>query len=137
MPSIADVPQFQEKWIAWWSDCQPKWRSIEAWPFPCDEGEDKDWARLNVTGVHGLFAFMMSLSWLAISASLDSHCTSLDVAVADLHWVIKKLIHFNSQSQVAQPKPIPALGSKFPSHAERGTGKRQVKPSQKASSYNR
>ena len=133
MPSIDDVSQFQEKWVAWWSNSQPKWRSIEVWPFPHDEGKDKDWARLNITGPHGLFAFVISASWWAASTNLDSHRTSLNAAVADLHWVIENLIHFNSQSQVTQSEATPVLGSKFPSHDSRGSGKRQIKPSLKAS----
>lgn len=132
IPIITDVPKFQGKWIDWWSSCQPKWRPVEAWLFPLDEGKDKDWERLNVTGPHGLFTIVMSTSWWAASASLDSQRASFDAAVADLHWVIKNLICINSQSRVTQSEAVPAPKNKFPGHSERESGKRQIKPSFKA-----
>ena len=133
MPSIEDVPKFQEKWISWWGSCQPKWRSIKTWPFPRDEGKEKDWTRLNVTGAHGLFGIVMSTSWWAASKDLDSHRASFDAAVTDLHWVIQNLIHFNSQVRATQSEAIPVLGNRFPGHTSRESGKRQVRPSYKAS----
>jgi hypothetical protein len=131
-PSITDARKFQTKWIAWWGNCQPKWRAVETWPFPRDEAEDEDWTRLNITGSHGLFAVVMSTSLWAASANLDPHRAPFDAAVADLHWVIENLIRFNSRSQVTQSEADPAPG-KFPGHRQRESGKRKVKPSFKAS----
>ena len=132
MPSIDNVSQFQADWKTWWCKCQPEWRRVEGWPLSRDEAKDKDWTRINCTGPHGLFAFVISASWWASSANLDSHHASLDAAIADLHWVIENLLHFNSRSQVTQSEAVPAHGTTFPGHANRESGKRKVKPSYKA-----
>lgn len=129
IPSLTDVQKFQQKWITWWVSCQPKWRSSGTWPYPHDDVEDRDWTRLNVTGPHGLFAVVVSTSWWA--AADEESRASFDAAVEDLHWVIKKLIHFNSGSQVAEPRPITTTETHFPGHGERNPGKRKVKPTAK------
>ena len=133
IPSIDKGEQFCEQWVTWWGSCQPKWRSVEAWPFPHDEANE-DWARLNVTGPHGLFAVVMSASWWAASPCLDSHCATFDTIVDDLHWVIGRLLHTNSQQQSTQSQPKAAPSSHFPGHGERDPGKRRIKPSSKACS---
>ena len=131
-PPVTDIQKFLGSWVIWWGNCQPKWRSTESWPFSRDNPEGKDWSRLNITGPHGLFAVMMSTSWLAASADLDPHRASFDAAIADLHWVIENLIRLNSQSQAANPELIPAPVKHFPGHGERDPGKRRIKPSSKA-----
>lgn len=131
VPSITNLQEFQEKWIAWWGSCQPRWRSAKTWPFPRDDAVEGDWAKLNVTGPHGLFAVVMSMSWWAASVNPDSHPATFIAAVTDLHWVIKKLILFSSKPQL-EVDTAPA--NKFPGHCERAPGKRQVRPSSKACS---
>ena len=131
-PAINNIQEFLESWVTWWGNCQPKWRSIESWPFSRDDSVGKDWSRLNITGPHSLFAVVMSTSWLAASAGLGPHRGSFDAAVADLHWVIENLIHFNSQSQAVEPKLDSAPVKHFPGHGERDVGKRRIKPSSKA-----
>lgn len=131
-PSITNVEGFVEKWITWWGSCQPKWRSTGTWPYPRDDAKDKDWARLNVTGMNGLFAIVMSTSWWAASVELDSHRAAFDSAVEDLHWVIENLNYFNSQALVAKTGPVDATaGDHFPGHGERDPGKRKIKPTPK------
>ena len=129
MPSITDVEEFQEKWIVWWGSCQPKWRSTGTWPYTRDDGEGKDWTRLNITGPFGLFAFVMSTSFWAASMSSDLDRGVFDAAVEDLHWVINHLIYFNSQLQVAEPEPTPPAD--LPDANNRGPGKRKVRPTLK------
>ena len=116
IPSVTNVQQFQEKWIAWWGSCQPNWRSVDTWPFSRDEADSRDWARLNVTGPHGLFPVVMSTSWWA-PASLGLHRAVFDAAVADLHWVIKHLISFSSQSPEGQLTADPSTRN-FPGHCQ-------------------
>ena len=101
------------------------------WPFSHDDTKDEDWTRLNITGPHGLFAVVMSTSWWASSTDLNNHCTVFNAAVADLHWVIKKLIPSSSGNQ---PEVDTGPVKKFPGHCERAPGKRRVKPTPKASS---
>lgn len=125
IPSITDVQQFQEKWITWWGSCQPKWRAVETWPFSRDGAEDKDWARLNVTGPHGLFAIVMSTSWWAASTNQGSHSPVFDAAVTDLRWVIEQLTENRLGTGMGQ-------ANKFPGHGNRAPGKRQIKPSSKS-----
>ena len=132
VPSITDVEQFRDQWITWWGSCQPKWRSVKPWPFPRDNAEGKDWARLNVTGPHGLFAVVMSASWWAASVDSNPHLAALDAAIADLHWVIGNLIYFSSQLKAIGPELKATPASHFPGHGERDTGKRKIKPSSKA-----
>jgi len=131
MPSIVNAQQFSQKWITWWGSCQPKWRSTGTWPYPRGDAKDKDWARLNVSGPHGLFAVVVSASWLVASADMDSHGV-FDAVVEDLHWVIENLIYFNSQSQQATGSgPGVTAAVHFPGHGERDPGKRKIKPTPK------
>jgi hypothetical protein len=97
---ITDIQQFQEKWIIWWASCQAKWRVTEKWPYPHEDADGKDWARLNITGPSGLFAIVVSTSWWAASVESDSQGEVFSAAVKDLHWAINSLIHFNSRLQV-------------------------------------
>lgn len=131
-PVIADVLKFQENWTTWWGGCQPKWRATKSWPFPHGDMEGGDWARLNVTGPHGLFAVVISTSWWATSPGLGPHRAAYDAAIADLHWVIKRLLDYNSRLQGTRPEPAGAAAAHFPGHGERGVGKRKIKPSSKA-----
>ena len=134
LPSITNVQEFGEKWITWWGNCQPKWRSTDTWPYPRSDAKDKDWARLNVTGTSGLFAIIMSTSWWAASVGLGSHCAVFDSAVEDLRWVIENLDHFNSQLPVARAGQVDASeADHFPGHGARDPGKRKIKPTPKVS----
>ena len=136
-PTITDVQKFSEEWIAWWGNCQPKWRSTETWPYPRDDAKDRDWSRLNVTGTSGLFAVVMSTSWWAASAGLGPHREAFDSAVEDLSWVIENLNHFNSQLPIARIGQVNASeGDHFPGHGERDPGKRKIKPTPKVSNRN-
>ena len=74
----------------------------------------------------------MSTSWWAASASLDPYRTAFDAAIADLHWVIERLLHINSQLTTAEPTLEAAPGNRFPGHGDRNPGKRKIKPSYKA-----
>ena len=132
VPVITKVPEFCDKWVSWWGGCQPKWRSVDSWPFPREDAKDEDWDRMNVTGPHGPFAVVMSTSWWAASANLDPHRGAFEDAVADLHWVIENLLHFNSRLQVTRPALKVTPASHFPGHGERDVGKRKIKPSSKA-----
>ena len=132
VPVITKVPEFHDKWVSWWGNCQPKWRLVSSWPFPCTDAKDGDWTRLNITGSHGLFAVVMSTSWWAASEALDLDRTGFDAAVADLHWAIENLLHFNSRSQVTRPESKAAPANHFPGHGERDAGKCKIKPSSKA-----
>jgi len=134
IPSIPDAEEFHQRWVAWWQSCQPKWRSAGTWPYARDNARGKDWARLNVTGPHGLFAVVMSASWWADSMDLGSLRDVFSAAVDDLHWVIENLVDFNSQSHGTQSGPVIAPLNRFPGHGEREVGKRLVKPSYKVSS---
>jgi len=133
-PSITDVQKFSEAWIAWWGNCQPKWRSTETWPYPRDDAKEKDWARLNVTGTSGLFAVVMSTSWWAAAAGSGSHRGELDSAIEDLCWVIENLLHFNSRLPVVGTGRVDAPeADHFPGHGARDPGKRKIKPTPKVS----
>ena len=131
VPSITNIQQFHEKWLAWWRSCQPKWRSTKVWPYSWDNAEGRDWARLNVTGPSGLFSFVISTSWWAATMGSDSHRGGFSSAVEDLRWVVENLISFNSQLQVAAGNTAPV--DHFPGHGGRDPGKRKVKPTPKAS----
>ena len=106
IPSITNVEEYHQRWIAWWGSCQPKWRSIETWPYARDDAKSKDWARLNVTGPHGLFAIVVSASWWAGSMESDHLRTALSATIDDLRWVIENLIYFNAQSQATKPASL-------------------------------
>lgn len=101
------------------------------WPFPCGDAKEKDWARLNVSGPHGLFAVVMSTSWWAASPGLDSHRAAFDAAVTDLRWVMEHLAFFSASKPASQLDVNKGPANKFPGHCERAPGKRQVKPSLK------
>ena len=131
VPSIADVEQFNKEWLIWWGSCQPKWRPTETWPYPRDDAKAKDWARLDVSGPHGLFAFIMSTAWWATSADSDLHREAFGAVVEDIHWVIENLIYFNSRLQVTGPEPTAAVETRFPGHGDREPGKRKIKPTPK------
>lgn len=132
IPLIQDVQQFGKSWVDWWGSCQPKWRSVAEWPFPRDD-TNGDWDRLNVTGLHGLFPVVMSTSWWAASADLDPHRAAFDTAVADLHWVIGRLLSLNQQTTQREPIVVSVVPvNHFPGHGEREPGKRRIRPSSKA-----
>ena len=135
VPTITDIQGFRDNWVDWWRSCQPKWRLVEPWPFPHDDAKGEDWARLNITGPHGLFAVVISTSWWATSTNSDSHRTAFDAAVTDLQWVIENLAHYNSRLQQTGAEPNTAPAIHFPGHRERDAGKRKIKPSSKAYGY--
>jgi hypothetical protein len=132
-PSIEDPEEFHQRWLAWWQSCQPKWRSTETWPYLHDGPKGKDWSRLNITGPHGLFAVVMSASWWANSMGSDASHNPFSAAVEDLQWVIENLVEFNLQSPGTRSGPDTTPLGHFPGHGGREVGKRQVKPSYKAS----
>ncbi|KAF9792304.1 hypothetical protein BJ322DRAFT_1102818 [Thelephora terrestris] len=103
VPSIADIQQFHEKWLAWWRSCQPN--------------------------PSGLFALVISTSWWANTVETESQRKAFDSAVEDLRWVVEKLISFNSKATPCDPVPA----DHFPGHSGQDPGKRQVKPTPKAS----
>ena len=117
VPLITNLQQFQEKWIIWRGSCQPKWRSTQTWPYSHEDTEGKDWAWLDVTGPHGLFAIIMSTSWWAIAVDPNSHGV-FNAAVNDLLWVMENLIKTNSQLQVTRPECIAAMAANFPGHSK-------------------
>jgi len=131
-PAITNVKRFHAEWVAWWISCQPKWRTVEMWPYSHDDADDKDWARLNVTGPHGLFALVVSASWWAGSMGSDPLRVAFSAAIDDLHWALERLVSINIKSQQLTPKPKTAPVSRFPGHGERDPSKRKVKPSSKA-----
>ena len=131
-PPIADMCEFHQRWIKWWGNCQPIWRSTEKWPYDRGDAKENDWGRLDATGPHGLFAVVMSASWWAGSMDSGSSSDPFSLAVEDLHWVTENLIYFNSQSKETQSKRVTTPLSNFPGHGGRGAGKRQIKASYKA-----
>jgi hypothetical protein len=134
MPSIANIDEFHESWVKWWKDCQPRWRSVGTWPYPHDDARDMDWERLNATGPHGLFALIISASWWVSLMESDDSRAAYAAAIDDLHWALENLLHFNCRFQdKPKPSPTPAtLNAGFPGHGERGTGRRNIKPTLKA-----
>ena len=89
---VPDTTSYAESWKAWWIDCQPPARAEEPWPFTHESHLEVKWGKLLNGGKHGIFLFVMALSWWA--TSLDPTTSSLELAQAtsDLDWVIHQLM---------------------------------------------
>jgi len=102
VPTIESVQDFEDKWVAWWSASQPKWRDTSDWPFVREDADGRDWASLGDGGKDGLFLTLVSLGWwvLAREPSQDS---KVDEAIRDVAWVISQVV-----SYLSLPLLIPA-----------------------------
>jgi len=124
--TISDTAVFAEKWKGWWIKCQPSERTQMPWPFPREPCPDLDWGKLQNGGMHGIFLFVISLSWWA--TSLDSSVPPAEIieAVDDLSWVLCQL------ATSLRPCPSLAPTSTITNVPETLLSKRKIKLTEKA-----
>ena len=88
---VSDAVAYAEDWKAWWINCQPSARAEAPWPFPHEPKAGTQWGRLLNGGKHGIFLFVMALSWWAKSLDPTVGSPDLATAVRDLDWVVRQL----------------------------------------------
>lgn len=130
LPFIPDVEAYSEKWISWWTSCQPGWRQNERWPLPTEGPETEKWAfKVCARGQNGLFLVIMSTAWWASSIQSEKDWDRFDQAVDDLTWVIGKGIQ--NYETLPSPPPAPTVSEEPVISCATGTvraeGKRQSK----------
>lgn len=96
MPHILSIQDYEDKWIEWWSAAQPEWRNTNVWPFIQEDNVvERDWGSLTEGGKDGLFLVLISLGWW-LHTQKDTRESStgskVDEAIADVTWVIEKII---------------------------------------------
>ena len=86
---IPNPTTYFKSWKAWWTHCQPPERTTASWPFPHNALSTAQWNKFLSGGKHGIFLFIMALSWWVRSS--DSTPPDLAEAVSDLVWVLQQL----------------------------------------------
>lgn len=134
LPFIANVTEYSESWIEWWTSCQPCWRQNRGWPLPREGAETTNWViKVFARGQNGMFLFVVSTAWWAHSIQSKEDWSKFDEVVDDLHWVIGQAIKYYE----ASPSPAPPAPS-TPSNSQdsgalcaaetvRAEGKRRTK----------
>lgn len=131
IPFISDIGAYSEKWIDWWTSCQPSWRQSEDWPLPREGPGPVNWPiRTCARGKSGLFLVVMSTTWWACSIQSEDDWGKFDEAVDDLHWVIGKAIA--SYETLSPPPSLPPPTCQDPEAPNaagtfRREGKREVR----------
>ena len=125
--SIADAAIYIKAWTDWWTTCQPTGRAAVSWPFSHDPLSSTQLGRLLNGGKHGIFLFVMALSWWAKSIDSVASPPSLTGAVADVGWVLHQLV----DAQTPPPTPAPTTGA-APDVSDTGRGKRKIVLTEKA-----
>lgn len=91
LPTFKSLESFEKEWVAWWSAAQPEWRNTEDWPLHREDVDDPDWDELPNGGKDGLFLIVVTLGWWILVRD-PSKNSKLDDAIADVAWVVDKLI---------------------------------------------
>ena len=89
--AVPDATSYGESWKAWWTKCQPSGRTEGSWPFPHESRPEIKWGKLLNGGKHGVFLFVMALSWWAASQDPAMSSSELAEATSDLNWVVCQL----------------------------------------------
>ena len=134
IPHVHDAHIYYERWLSWWTACQPPWRKAGGWPFS-RENTNTSWGKLEARGQNGIFIVVMSTTWWASSIKSAEDVRAFDEAVDDVHWVLGQFL--KRRSSLGAPKsPPPPTGLQKPvstaSWLVRPPGKHQPKPSYKA-----
>ena len=136
IPHVSDANAYCKRWLAWWTVCQPAWRTVNGWPFLKEGGADVIWGKLDARGQNGLFVIIVSTTWWASSLNSPEERQAFEEAMDDLRWVLAQLLELHSPSTTPDPLPPPA-NPETPAPATswlvRPPGKRQPKPSYKLS----
>ena len=90
-PVVSDTVAYAESWRLWWIECQPKDRATAQWPLPREPLSMVQWGRLMNGGKHGVFLFVVSLSWWVKSSEPAPSSPGLAAAIRDLNWVLHQL----------------------------------------------
>ena len=78
---------FRERWISWWSRCNPAWRERAADGHPVIGGTG-DWSMMFIPGKNGFVNIIASLYTLAETMDVDSWARS----VRDVRWVLTEVL---------------------------------------------
>ena len=90
-PVVSNAAAYAERWKLWWIECQPSARGTASWPLLREPLSVTQWGRLMNGGKHGIFLFVMSLSWWARSLELAPSSPDLTAVIGDLDWVLHQL----------------------------------------------
>lgn len=154
VPVVNDAHAYGTQWVKWWMTAQPKERNAQKWPFSRDANASIGWGKFPANGKDGMFVAVMAMSWWATSVRSPEEVLFFEEAVADIHWVIQELIRFKTADPLSPPPSLspqdepsshppappsdPRTSSSRPPvstlnvFAQRGAGKRVVKPTEKA-----
>ena len=134
IPHVADASAYRERWVSWWTACQPAWRKGREWPLSREGDTGSGWGKLRARGQNGIFIVVMSTTWWAASLTSAEESSKFDEAIADVHWVFDQLLKSYPVQSTPDPPPPPTNVQKPTSKASwlvRPSGKRQSKPSYK------
>lgn len=122
---IKSIQTYEDKWVKWWTEAQPKWRNTRNWPFPQDDVGTGDWDDLFLGGKDGLYIVVMSLSWWAHARDpvVDS---KVEDAISDVCWVMGHLITSLSAVTAYDSTP-PATPPPPTNHPEPTTKRRRTR----------
>jgi len=87
MPTITDVSDYGNKWVAWWSAMQPKSRHGGTGDLSRDGNHNFDDVVLR--GPNGFLNIIKSLFWWREAVKSDSDMVEWQGAVSDVLWVLK------------------------------------------------
>ncbi|GJF00229.1 hypothetical protein PsYK624_165090 [Phanerochaete sordida] len=114
-----DRPSYADRFIQWWSACNPPWRERDPDGHPVPGGAG-DWASMLKPGANGICTVIACLVGLSIAADVKTWTRS----VRDVHWVVRQLL----VAAAAQPQTPPhAPGTEAEAGRARGQ-KRKAAP---------
>lgn len=135
LPFISDIPLYVEKWVVWWTSCQPSWRRGQGWPLPRSERETTNWFKIGARGQNRLFLVVISTAFWAHSIRSEEQWTMFDEAVDDVNWVIGQITASLKTPARSLPEPTPPAPAQKSQPTvpwmNRPLGKRQPKLSRK------
>jgi hypothetical protein len=93
---------YAARWKKWWIGMQPKVRITSEWPPSRVVSDDTAWDVLRRVGTTGFIIVMMTLSWWGKAATgVDDE--SFQVAVAEVNWVLEKMMQGRIVSVTKRP----------------------------------
>ncbi|KAG2045966.1 hypothetical protein BDR06DRAFT_1015142 [Suillus hirtellus] len=113
-PVIPDIEKYVTQWWHWWAAVQPSWRNIGTPDFSNPDKldrQDGDWDALSKPGKNGFLSILATIYWWALANDSQGwKHAAWAIAVADVHWVMSRVIAFHaSKSQKSVPgKRAPA-----------------------------
>jgi hypothetical protein len=99
--------EYGERFMGWWKNLQPSWRTTESQPFlplSHDVPSGETWQIMRKGGTAGIYIVVMGLSWWVMTQHVERD-VNVSSIVEDLTWVIKEMKKYMAPPQLSQKRP--------------------------------